>query len=393
MIIIAGFGIAAMGAIESLRKRGDERRVLVFGAEPELAYYRPYVGKEQLTELVTHEALHMRPESFFADNQIDLELGQPVLRVHPQEAEIELTGGKHCHYTSLLVCTGGAARRLEVPGADLDGVVRVRTLNDGEALRQRLLTAGSVVVVGGGLLGLDIATTAREMGKDVTLIERAPSLLSRSVSPAMADCVARILSEHGVRVRLQQTVSRLLGRDRVEAVEVGGMTRIAADVVVVAVGIQRSLDCVRGTGIRLEEGVVVGADMRTNIPNVFAAGDVAALDRGDGALMREESFACAYQQGSVAGENIIGASSRYHSVPTFGLMYFENLIRGIGDLTRYDHLEIRGNPKTRSLAAFAITRGTITGIFAVNRPGDAARFMTIVRGKLAATPQVMQDTQ
>ncbi len=387
MIIVVGFGIAGVAAIETLRKRGDGRRVLVIGAERELAYYRPFVGHELLTEAVDHNKLLMQPESFFTANRIELELGEPVVRVLPRDAEVELVSGRRYRYSSLLVSTGAAARELDVPGAELDGVMRVRTLADGDALRSRLLVARSVVVIGGGLLGLDVATIARQMGKEVTLIERADSLLPRSLSPVMSGCVERIFNHHGVRLRLGKRVVRFRGHHAVEAVDTGD-EQIAADTVVVAIGVRRALDCVRGADIRLDDGIVVGTDMRTNIPNVFAAGDVAALAAGGG-LIREESFPCAYGQGSVAGANMIGGSATYHGVPTFGLMYFENMIRGIGDLTSYDRLGVRGDLKGPSAAVFAITQGRVTGIFAVNLPAETARFMTIVRSKKVMSPEAV----
>lgn len=386
MYVIVGTGLAAVRAVEALRDSGSSAPIVMIGAERALPYDRPPLSKEFLRGETTLEDARIHDEDFFRDRDVELVLGRAAKRLHAATRTIELDHGSGITFERLLIATGATPRRLPVRGAELDGVMTLRTGADALRLKMELARAGSVVVVGGGLIGLEVASVARAAGKDVTIVEAARQPLARLLhGENVASAIADLHRSHGTVVRTSTTVRELRGAGRVEEVVLSSGERIPADLVLAAVGVSPATEWLVDSGIALDDGVLTNASLETNVPGIYAAGDVARAFQADlHRHVRFEQYGSAHEQGIVAGRGMAGVRAVPTITPGAGSEQFGVRMQVVGHAAAAERVLVRGSFTDRSFAAFFLVDERVHGAFLMNRPRDlpAARKLVIQRARV-----------
>ncbi|SEF21193.1 3-phenylpropionate/trans-cinnamate dioxygenase ferredoxin reductase subunit [Amycolatopsis pretoriensis] len=315
--VIAGAGLTGAKAAETLRAEGFAGRVMLVGAEPDLPYERPPLSKGYLLGQDDRASVFVHDEKWYADQGIEVLTGRRVTALDRAAHEIELAGGERLGYTKLLLATGASPRRLRVPGNDLKGVHYLRRLAHADRLRDALAAGGRVVVAGAGWIGLETAAAARTYGCEVTIVEPSPSPLHATLGPELGGFFAELHRKHGVDLRLGTGVTGFAGDASVTAVQTEA-GEIPADVVIVGIGARPETQLAEEAGLAVDDGVCVDASLRTEDPDVFAAGDVAsawhpAYDR----RIRVEHWAAATNGGPAAALSMLGREVSYDDLPYF----------------------------------------------------------------------------
>ena len=304
--LIAGAGHAGGQTAISLRQAGYDGRIVLCGDEPVPPYQRPPLSKKYLSGELALERVFLRPESFYARNDIELRLGNAVRAIDPQARVAALDGGDSLPFTDLVIATGSRPRRLDIPGADLENVFYLRTLKDSEAIGSTLLAGRRLAVVGGGYIGLEIASTAKGLGLEVCVIEAADRILGRVTAPEMSAYYTRAHRARGIDIRLSTGVVAFEGTGAVEGVDCGTGT-IPADVVVVGIGIVPDVRLAASAGIECDDGIVVDERCATSAAHIYAVGDCTRHPNPIlGRMLRLESVQNALEQARTAAANIAG---------------------------------------------------------------------------------------
>ncbi|MEX8495097.1 NAD(P)/FAD-dependent oxidoreductase [Sphaerotilus sp.] len=352
-MVIVGAGHVGGRAAQALRAFGWTGPILLIGAEPHLPYERPPLSKGLLTGQQDAASCALRPVQDYDADQISHVVAW-VESIDPARREVVLTGGpqraeRRVAYEALLLATGGHLRRLDLPGADLPGILGLRTLDDAAQIAAQLQPGARVAIVGGGFIGLEVAASARQRGCEVTVIEGAPRLLGRAVPEAIGARVLALHRAHGVDVRLG-TLPTAFERqpDGSTRVALDDGTAFCADTVIVGIGIAPAVELAVQAGLTVQRGIVVDAQLATSAPGIYAAGDVAEFPSPvNGAPIRQETWQNAETQARVAAANMLGQGVAFDAAPWFWS-------------DQYDHqLQVSGEPAL--------------GVTTVTRPlGDAA---------------------
>ena len=315
--VIVGAGLTGAKAAETLRAEGFAGRVVLVGAEPDLPYERPPLSKGYLLGSDDRPSVFVHDEKWYADQGVEVLTGRRVTALDRAAHEVELAGGERLGYTKLLLATGASPRRLRVPGHDLDGVHYLRRLAHADRLRDALASGGRVVVAGAGWIGLEVAAAARHHGCPVTVVEPGPAPLHAALGPEVGGFFADLHRRHGVDLRLGTGVTGFAGDTEVTAVRTDD-GEIPADVVVVGIGARPETQLAEEAGLPVDDGVRVDASLRTEDPDVFAAGDVAsAWHPGYDRRIRVEHWAAATNGGPAAALSMLGRDSVLDDLPYF----------------------------------------------------------------------------
>ena len=272
--VIVGAGLAGAKAAETLRQEGFDDRLILVGDEPERPYERPPLSKDYLRGETTDKP-YVHAESFYAENEIELWSSTRVTGLGAGLSELLLEGDRRLGYDRLLLTTGAVPRRLDVPGAELDGIHYLRTLPDSERIGERIESGQRLVVVGSGWIGAEIAASARQKGCEVTMIEMASLPLERVLGPETGQIYLDLHRDHGVEFLPETTVERFEGQGAVERVLTRDGTSIETQFVVVGIGVAPRTGLAETAGIRIDNGIVVDQHLDSSVPGIFAAGDVA----------------------------------------------------------------------------------------------------------------------
>ena len=368
-VVIVGASLAGAKAAETLRKEGFDGGVALVGEEPTRPYERPPLSKDLLRGDVGPEKAYVHDESFYADNEIDLRLSCRVEAIDVGARRVALSGGEQMPYDSLLLATGAAPRRISVPGSDLHGIHYLRSLADSDALSAAIRSAGRVAVIGAGWIGSEVAASARQMGAEVSMVEAAPLPLVRVLGPELGAIYRDIHIDHGVDLHLGVGLQELRGpaSGAVEEVVLADGTVIAADVVVVGVGVSPRTELAEAAGLELDNGVVTDQFLAASVPGVYAAGDVASawhpvLER----RVRLEHWSSALNQGPAAARNILGQAVPYEKLPYFFSDQYDVGMEYTGLATDWDQVVFRGNPAGREFIAFWLKDGLVQAGMNVN---------------------------
>ncbi|RQR60247.1 pyridine nucleotide-disulfide oxidoreductase [Burkholderia sp. Bp9125] len=342
VMAIVGAGHVGGRAAQTLRDAGWGGRIALIGAEPHLPYERPPLSKGVLTGVRTAAQCGLRePDAWRADG-IE-HVVATVVRIDPQARDVMLSDGRVIGYEALLLATGGRARRLALPGADLDGVVALRTLDDAARLGARLLPDARVVLVGGGFIGLEVAASACRRGCRVTVLEAAPRVLGRAVPEALAARVHALHAQHGVRIcvnRAPAAIARTARGALAVTLDDGGT--LDADTVVVGIGIEPADELARDAGLAVARGIVVNARLETSVPGIYAAGDVAVFPSAlSGRPLRQETWHGAETQARVAARNMLGAAEAYRDLPWFWSDQYDGQLQVAGEPALGVHEAVR----------------------------------------------------
>jgi len=368
-IVVVGGGQAGGQAVDSLRREGFDGEILLVTAESQPPYQRPPLSKDYLAGRSGLDRLLLRPEAFYAENSIELVTGTRVTSIDPGANRVTLDSGRTLDFDRLLLATGSRVRRLDgMPGAELEGVLYLRTLEDSDRIRAAMEGAERAVVVGGGYIGLEVASVAIEAGLAVTVIENLPRLLSRVATPRLAGFYADLHRSRGVDLRLGKAVTGFRGEDgAVSAVALADGNEIPADVVVVGIGIEPVTDLARAAGIDCDNGIAVDSGCRTSAPDVFAAGDCTSHPNAFfGRRVRLESVPNAMEQGRVAAATMLGEDRSYESEPWFWSDQHGVRLQMAGLSEGADQTVTRGEFGGDSFIAFHLRGGVLIGADAVN---------------------------
>jgi 3-phenylpropionate/trans-cinnamate dioxygenase ferredoxin reductase subunit len=359
--VIVGGGLAGAKAAETLREEGFDGGVVLLSDEPEPPYERPPLSKGYLLGDDERDKAFVHPEPWYGEHDIELRLGTRVTALDPAAHEVELDGGERLGYSKLLLATGSEPRRLDLPGADLEDVRYLRNLPDSDHLRDVLDEGHRVAIIGGGWIGLEVAAAARAHGADVTLIEIADLPLQAVLGDDIARVFADLHREHGVDLRLGTGVREIVGDNgRVVAVVTSDGDEIMADTVVVGIGIAPRTELAAAAGLTIENGVAVDAGFRTSDPDIYAAGDVAAIENPlVGTRVRVEHWANALDGGPAAARSMLGKDVSWEKLPYFFTDQYDLGMEYTGHAPpgSYDDVVLRGDVPGRAFQAFWLNGG------------------------------------
>jgi 3-phenylpropionate/trans-cinnamate dioxygenase ferredoxin reductase subunit len=392
-VVIVGAGHAGAACAIALRQHGFAGSIRIVGAENELPYERPPLSKEYLQGDKPFERMLIRPPEFWRDRGIEFQLGSRVTVVDADARTVQTDDGATVRYGDLVWATGGEPRRLTCDGHDLAGVHTVRTRADADRMRAELSSVERVVVIGGGYIGLEAAAVMAKAGKSVVLLEALNRVLSRVAGAALSDFFEHTHRAHGVDVRVGTTVECLLGDERVEGVRLADGEVIAADLVVVGVGIVPAVEPLLAAGAKGSNGVRVDSQCRTTLPHVFAIGDCAihANRFASGAAIRLESVQNANDQAVVAARTIVGSAIDYDVVPWFWSNQYSLKLQTVGLSAGHDAAVVRGNPQTGSFSVVYLRGGAVVALDCVNAIKDYVQGRKLVEGGMRADPAVLAD--
>jgi 3-phenylpropionate/trans-cinnamate dioxygenase ferredoxin reductase component len=372
--LIVGASQAGLQVAVTMRELGVDGPIRLVGAETHLPYQRPPLSKSFLFGDGGQAALALRTPAFFDQQGIDLSLSTPITRVTMADGVGTACSadGQEFTFSNLALTTGAAPRRLEVPGADLHGVLYLRDLEDALALRDAFSWAKRVVVVGGGFIGLEAAAVSRQLNKDVTVVEATPRLLSRVAAPVMAQFYQRAHERRGVHVRLDTGIVAIEGAGRVTSVELSDGSSLDTDLVLVGIGAVPRTELAEQLGALCAGGIVVDEYARTSVPNVVAAGDCAVGPdpMGTGELIRLESVQNAVDQAKVAAATLAHCEQPYTSVPWFWSDQGDLKLHMAGLHAGFDYYVIRGDPDTEKFSILYYRDSRFIAISSVNRAPD-----------------------
>lgn len=393
--VIVGASLAGATAADSLRELGFDGRIVLIGDEKELPYERPPLSKGYLAGREERAKIYVHDEGWYVEHSVDLLLGRRVTRLERAAHQLELEGGERIRYTKLLLATGASARRLGVPGADLDGVHYLRRVGDSDRLRAAIAAGGRIIVVGGGWIGLEVAAAAREAGVEVTVIEPQSAPLLAAMGDEMGAFFAGLHRRHGVDLQLGLAVTGFEGTTRVTGVRTNDGRVFAADAVVIGIGAIPNVELAASAGLDCADGIVVDESLRTDDADIVAAGDVArAFHPFYGTHLRSEHWANALHGAPVAARSMLGQQATYDRLPYFYTDQYDVGMEFCGRIGSegYDQLVTRGDVEGAAFQAFWLTAGRVVAGMHVNLWDDGiAPIEELIRGTAKADPERVAD--
>ena len=386
VVAIVGTGQAGFQAAASLRQDGFAGRIAMIGDEPVLPYQRPPLSKSYLARESGLDELWLRPETFYTQHQIDLLAGGIVTEIDRTERQLRLASGSALSWDHLILATGARFRPLAVPGAELDGVLPLRTLADADILRERLDQARDVVVVGAGFIGLEFASVAIAHGAAVHIIEVTQHPMGRVVSATISKFFCEAHRRWGAEVSLGTGVTRVLGAGgRVSGVETTDGRHLPADLALICIGVIPNAELAGEAGLAVDNGIVVDEYLATEDAAIFAIGDCAnfptpfAIGR-----IRLESVQNAVDQGRCVAANIAGKPAPHDKVPWFWSDQGDLKLQIAGITAGHDTAVLRGDPDSGHFSVFCYRGGRLIGVESVNQAADHV----VARRLLAGEPKL-----
>jgi len=365
-VVIIGAGQASAVAAATLRKEKYTGTIRILGDESQPAYDRPPLSKYYLAGEMELPKLLIRPEEFYADNDIDLHTNTTVASIDAEAKQVVTAADEVFDYDKLVIATGSRARRLNLPGSDLEGIFYLRTLDDVDLIRQAMGSGKRLCVIGGGYVGLEVAAVASVAGLDVTVIETQDRILQRVTTPEMSDYYHNLHVERGVNIMLNKAVTGFEGTGSVSKVLCGDDS-MDADLVIIGVGIVPNIEIAENAGIDCDNGILVDDHGQTSNPDIYAAGDCTNHpNRLLGRRLRLESVPNAIEQARVACINLLGGDLEYASIPWFWSDQYELKLQMVGFSSDGEESVVRGDKSTNSFAVFHLKDGCVVAVDAVN---------------------------
>jgi len=390
--VIVGASLAGAKAAATLRAEGFDGRVVLIGEEAERPYERPMLSKEYLRGEKPAAKLYVHDEGFYADNGIELMTGTRVQSLDPGAHEITLAGGARMSYSRLLLSTGAAPRRLPLPGADLPGVAYLRAMGESDALRAAITAASRVVVIGAGWIGSEVAASARHLGAEVAIVAPEAVPLVRVLGPEVGGVYRDLHAGHGVDLHLSTQIEAIVGDGAASGVRTTDGVVIEGDLVVVGVGVTPRVELAKLAGLTVENGIVVDEFLATSVPDVFAAGDVAATwNTMYNKRIRMEHWANALNQGPVAARNMLGQHTAYEKLPYFYSDQYDLGMEYNGYADDWDRVVVRGDRAGREFLAFWLKDGRVLAGMNANIWDQGDDIKALIRSGASVDPNSLAD--
>lgn len=391
--VIIGAGQAGLSAAEALRKRGYAGPVTLIGDEPAPPYQRPPLSKAYLSGELPAERLWLKPETYFDAAAITLRTGVQAAAIDRAARRVITSDGEAIAYDHLILATGGAARRLSLPGADLPGVHVLRTLAEADALSDAVTGAQRLAIIGAGYIGLEVAASARKRGLEVSVLEAADRPMARTASPLLGGWFGALHRGYGVDLRVSTGVAAITGADRADGVRLMDGERVEADLVLIAAGLVPGTGLAEAAGLDCHDGILVDAHARTSDPDIFAIGDVARFDSAlYGRSIRLESVQNAIEQGRAAAAAICGAPTPHDPVPWFWSDQYAIKLQIAGLIEGADQMVRRGDPEEGAFALFHFKDGVLIACEAVNAAPEFMAAQRLIAARARPDPDRLRDT-
>jgi 3-phenylpropionate/trans-cinnamate dioxygenase ferredoxin reductase subunit len=391
--VVLGGGLASATAAATLRNEGFDGRLVLIGAERLPPYERPPLSKGYLRGEQTAERIVVRPEKWFAEQEIETRFGETASALDLGAGTVALAESDPIRFDALLIATGSRARRPAIPGSDLPGVLDLRTLGDADAIRAIAEPGARAVLVGMGFIGAELAASLRSLGVEVTAIEHGKVPLRRAAGPEVGRVIEGLHRDHGVRMHLGRSVEGFEGAGRLEAVRLDEDERVEADFAVVGVGAVPNAEVGAELGLGVDRGILADAELRTIDPRIFVAGDVASHDHPVFGRIRVEHYDNALRSGEAAAKNLLGARAAFEDVHWFWSDQYDVNLQMAGIPTGYDEFVVRGSLEDRAFAAFYLRDGVMVASVSINRPRDVRRSMRMIAARVRPERSQLEDPE
>jgi 3-phenylpropionate/trans-cinnamate dioxygenase ferredoxin reductase subunit len=392
--VIVGAGLAGAKAAQTLREEGFDGAVVLIGEEPERPYERPPLSKSLLLGDAEPDSTFVHEAGWYAEHDVDLRTATLAVAVDRAARHLRLADGEVIGYDKLLLTTGCTPRALAVPGADLDGVLPLRTLSDSARIAAALVDGARIVIVGAGWIGLEVAAAARQRGATVTVVETADLPLQRVLGDEIARVFADLHRDHDVTFHFATQVREIRGDGRVCSVLLADGTELACDTVVVGVGVRPNTDLAEQAGLAIDNGIVVDEFLRTADPNIYAAGDVAnAYHPLLGRHVRVEHWANALNSGPAVARTMLGQPVSYDELPYFYTDQYDLGMEYTGHVAPGDPVQIviRGHVAKREFIAFWTAGGRVLAGMNVNIWDVTPSIQQLIRSARPIDPVRLAD--
>ena len=376
--VIVGASLAGATAAATLREEGFDGEVVLIGAEAALPYERPPLSKTFLRGESAVQDAFVRPQAFYAEQRIETRLGTTAIGVDPSARTVAVAGGEPVGYDRLLIATGARNRRFPIPGIGLEGVLDLRTLADAARIRAEMRDGRRVVLAGMGFIGSEVASSLRQRGLEVHVVAGGRAPLDRVLGEDVGGVLEAIHRDRGVEMTFDDQVTAFEGDGRVEAVRTANGLVLECDFVVLGLGVEPVAGFLQGSGIEVDDGVLVDERCRATVDGVFAAGDVANHRHPLFGRVRIEHWNNAIAQGRAAALNMMGRDTVYDEVHWFWSDQYDHDIQYAGYHRTWDDLVIRGALGSRSFAAFYLQEGRVRAVVSIDRPADVRDAMPLI---------------
>lgn len=389
--VIIGAGQAGVQAVQSLRAEGFRGRLTMVGEEAYPPYQRPPLSKTYLLGTFARERLFLKGDDYYRETECTLMLNTRAVAVDRDARTVALGDGRTLSYDRLLFATGTRVKKLRCSGADLPGLHYLRDIADVDGLRKEFITGARVAIVGGGYIGLEVASVAAKRGLQVTVFEAADRLMPRTVSKPVSDFYEAEHRKAGVTLKLNTLVEGFEGAGRVQAVRAGGVN-YPADLVLVGIGVVPNDELAAAAGLACSDGIVVDQSAMTSDPAIFAAGDCTRHHGHDGAEIRLECVQNAIDQAKHAALAMMGWPETYREVPWFWSDQYDLKLQIAGLARPGDTIVLRGDPASRKFAVFHLREGKVAAVEAVNAAPEYLIGRKLIAAGAAIPPQTLANT-
>lgn len=363
-VVIIGGGAAGFACAEMLRRRGYDGKLTMLSDDADAPVDRPNLSKDFLAGSAPDDWMPLKPESFYADNKIALQLGTNVTGIDIPNRKVTVADGRAFPFDRLLIATGAEPVRVPIPGADQAHVFTLRSFADSRAITERAKVSKSAVVLGSGFIGLEVAAALRERGLDVHVVSLDAQPLEKILGPELGDFIQTLHESHGVHFHMGASIASI----GVGIVALTDGVQISADLVVIGVGVRPRTALAEAAGLAVERGILVNAQLETATPGIFAAGDVARwADDASGQTMRVEHWVVAERQGQVAAENMLGTHLPFVDTPFFWSAHYDVTIRYAGHAEGWDAIEVDGDIDARDCAVRYLKDGQVMAVATIGR--------------------------
>jgi 3-phenylpropionate/trans-cinnamate dioxygenase ferredoxin reductase subunit len=369
-IVIVGGGLAGGNAAATLREEGFGGPVVIVGPEPGVPFGRPPLSKTYLRSEEDLTGWYVRPVGWYAEHDVDLVHGPSVVAVDAGAHRVALSSGAELGYSKLLIATGGQNRRLGIPGAELPGLFYLRTVADCDAIKHQAAPDRHAVIVGMGFIGCEVAASLTQLGVRVTTVFPGKNPLENVLGEQVGALIGAFHRANGVELLAGEQVTAFEGTERLEAVVTASGRRIACDFAVAGIGIVPDVSAVAGSSIAQANGILADECCRTNVADVYAAGDVANQLHPLFGRVRVEHYNNAEKQGAAAARSMLGSTAPYAYIHSFWSDQYDHKIEYDGHATKWDDFVVRGSVDEGKLVGFYLLDGLVAAAVGLDRGGD-----------------------